>query len=254
MRRWSRGCGRCCASRRCTTRCRSRRHRLEAQAAELAAWNRELETRVQAQLARNRAHGPLKRFLAPQLAETDRGARRRAHPRKPSPRHRRRVLRPARLHRLLRDRRARGSHRRCCANITARWVRCHTFGGHPRPFLGRRHHGVLQRPAALSGPGRARRRDGGRDARGGRRSAGRTGGGAAARSASGSASRRATRRWARSASPSGSTTPRSARSAISRHGSALPPRTARSSSAAASRPRSKEQCPWNISATSPSRG
>jgi class 3 adenylate cyclase/CheY-like chemotaxis protein len=43
--------------------------RLEAQSAELASWNRELETRVQAQLAEIERMQSLKRFLPPQLAE-----------------------------------------------------------------------------------------------------------------------------------------------------------------------------------------
>src|SRR5215212_9613995 len=43
--------------------------RLEAQSAELASWNRELETRVQAQLAEIERMQALKRFLPPQLAE-----------------------------------------------------------------------------------------------------------------------------------------------------------------------------------------
>ncbi|MGD9617757.1 MAG: adenylate/guanylate cyclase domain-containing protein [Alphaproteobacteria bacterium] len=43
--------------------------RLEAQSSELAAWNRELETRVQAQLAEIERMRSLKRFLPPQLAE-----------------------------------------------------------------------------------------------------------------------------------------------------------------------------------------
>src|SRR5438874_1456096 len=43
--------------------------RLEDQAGELALWNKELETRVQAQLGQIERMGALKRFLAPQLAE-----------------------------------------------------------------------------------------------------------------------------------------------------------------------------------------
>src|SRR5215204_2990138 len=43
--------------------------RLEDQAAELALWNKDLEARVQAQLAEIERVGKLKRFLAPQLAE-----------------------------------------------------------------------------------------------------------------------------------------------------------------------------------------
>ncbi|MBV8492286.1 MAG: response regulator [Alphaproteobacteria bacterium] len=43
--------------------------RLEDQAGELALWNKELESRVQAQLGEIERMGALKRFLAPQLAE-----------------------------------------------------------------------------------------------------------------------------------------------------------------------------------------
>src|SRR3954466_13070836 len=43
--------------------------RLEAQSAELASWNRELETRVEAQLGEIERMQSLKRFLPPQLAE-----------------------------------------------------------------------------------------------------------------------------------------------------------------------------------------
>jgi class 3 adenylate cyclase/AmiR/NasT family two-component response regulator len=43
--------------------------RLEDQAAELALWNKDLESRVQTQLAEIERMGTLKRFLAPQLAE-----------------------------------------------------------------------------------------------------------------------------------------------------------------------------------------
>lgn len=43
--------------------------RLEDQAAELARWNGELETRVQTQLGEIERIGALKRFLAPQIAE-----------------------------------------------------------------------------------------------------------------------------------------------------------------------------------------
>ncbi len=42
---------------------------VQAQAAELAGWNRELEGRVQAQLAELERTGSLKRFLAPQVVE-----------------------------------------------------------------------------------------------------------------------------------------------------------------------------------------
>ena len=49
--------------------------------------------------------------------------RRREHPGQPSPRDRGAVLRPARLHRLLRDLGARGHHAAARPSITARWVR-----------------------------------------------------------------------------------------------------------------------------------
>ena len=42
---------------------------IEAQSAELAGWNRELESRVAAQLAEIERMGRLKRFLSPQIAE-----------------------------------------------------------------------------------------------------------------------------------------------------------------------------------------
>jgi adenylate cyclase len=42
---------------------------IEAQAAELAAWNRELETRVQEQVEALERMGRLRRFLSPQVAE-----------------------------------------------------------------------------------------------------------------------------------------------------------------------------------------
>ena len=44
--------------------------RLEEQAAELAAWNKTLEERVAAQIGEIERIGRLKRFLAPQIAET----------------------------------------------------------------------------------------------------------------------------------------------------------------------------------------
>src|SRR4029078_3378159 len=43
--------------------------RLEAQSAELASWNRELETRVEAQLGEIERMQSLRVFLPPQLAE-----------------------------------------------------------------------------------------------------------------------------------------------------------------------------------------
>jgi adenylate cyclase len=48
---------------------REQAHRLEDQAGELALWNKELETRVEAQLGEIERTGYLKRFLPQQLAE-----------------------------------------------------------------------------------------------------------------------------------------------------------------------------------------
>jgi class 3 adenylate cyclase/AmiR/NasT family two-component response regulator len=49
---------------------REQARRLEAQAAELASWNQTLEARVAAQIGEIERIGRLKRFLAPQIAET----------------------------------------------------------------------------------------------------------------------------------------------------------------------------------------
>ncbi len=70
MQHSRRGCGRCCGSRRCTTRSRTQARRLEEQAADLAALNRTLEERVAAQVDEIERIGRLKRFLAPQIVET----------------------------------------------------------------------------------------------------------------------------------------------------------------------------------------
>ena len=56
---------------------------IEAQTAELQGWNRELEERVQAQVQELERVNRLRRFLAPQLVETDRRLRRRVVPREP---------------------------------------------------------------------------------------------------------------------------------------------------------------------------
>ena len=77
---------------------------IEAQAAELAAWNRELEQRVSEQVDALERMGRLRRFLSPQLAELVVSSGRRVVPREPPPRDHRRVLRPARLHRASRRR------------------------------------------------------------------------------------------------------------------------------------------------------
>jgi GAF domain-containing protein len=120
---------------------------------EVAELNRGLEARVAAQaeeLGRGRAAEALPRAA---IGGAHRVAGRRKNPRKPSPRDRRGVLRPTRLHRLHRDRRARGGPRfpaaiPWCAGAARRPVRRHA-----RPVFRRWHHGVLQRPGADSRPG-----------------------------------------------------------------------------------------------------
>ena len=81
-------------------------HRLEEQAAELAAWNKTLEERVAAQVGEIERIGRLKRFLAPQIAETIVVFGWRGDPREPPARHCRPVLRYAWLYCAGRDRRA----------------------------------------------------------------------------------------------------------------------------------------------------
>jgi DNA-binding response OmpR family regulator len=81
---------------------------IETQAAELAAWNRELEQRVAEQVEALERMARLRRFLSPQLAELVLSSG--LVPAEPPPRDHRRVLRPARLHELRRDGRARGRH------------------------------------------------------------------------------------------------------------------------------------------------
>jgi len=65
---------------------------LRTRNAEIAALNRDLEARVAAQVDELQRVGRLKRFLAPQLAEMIIAKGRGAHPRKPPPRDRRRLL------------------------------------------------------------------------------------------------------------------------------------------------------------------
>ena len=77
--------------------------RLQVQAAELAAWNNTLEERVSAQVAEIERMARLRRFFAPPLAEliVSSGNQR---PSRVSSRHRRPVLRSARVYGLCRKR------------------------------------------------------------------------------------------------------------------------------------------------------
>jgi GAF domain-containing protein len=131
---------------------------------EVAELNRGLEARVRGAARRIGPGRTAEALSRAAIGRDDRVAGRRAHPRKPSPRDRRRVLRSARLHRLRRDRRARRGARSaarisCCFGAARQPLR-----GHARSFLRRRHHGVLQRSGAVPRPGRTRGPDGDRDA------------------------------------------------------------------------------------------
>ena len=69
---------------------------IRRQAAELAAWNRELEARVETQVAAAGAGEPPAPLPVAAAGRADRRLRRRVVPREPPPRDRGRVLRPAR--------------------------------------------------------------------------------------------------------------------------------------------------------------
>ena len=71
---------------------------VKRQADELAAWNRELESRVETQVAELERMGQAASFPLASARRADRGLRRRVVPREPPARDRRGVLRPARLH------------------------------------------------------------------------------------------------------------------------------------------------------------
>ena len=109
---------------------------------EVAAWNRSWRT------GWRRSSGSWSEWKTEAVSRaatggTDRGAGRRKHPRNPSPRHRRRVLRPAGVYRLRRDRRAGGGARPVARVSRRARAGCRRVGRHARPFLGRRDHGVL---------------------------------------------------------------------------------------------------------------
>ena len=201
---------------------------IEAQAAELAAWNRELEQRVSDQVDALERMGRLQAVPVAAARRARRLVGRRLVPREPPPRDHRGLLRPARLHALRGDRRARGP------DGGAR--RVPRRAGRPRPPL-RRHaralhrrraHGHLQRPARLPGRAGARRAHGAGDARP-RRGARR--GLEPSRTTtwtSASASPRGTRRSGASASRGAPTTRRSGASPTSRPGCARRRRGVRS--------------------------
>ena len=194
---------------------------IEAQAAELAAWNRELEQRVERAGRRARAHaagcGASSRRSSPSSSSrraTSRSSRATAA-RSPS------CSATCAASRLRRDRRARG--RDGGARRVPRGARRSRppLRGDARALHRRRADGLLQRPAAV--PRRAASaRSGWRVAMRSRVADARRGLAPAwaTTSASASASRRATRRSAASASRAASTTRRSAPSRTSPRGCA----------------------------------
>ena len=127
---------------------------IEAQAAELAAWNRQLEQRVQEQVDALERMGRLRRFLSPQLAEMVMSSGDESFLQEPPPRDHGRVLRPPRLHRVRGDGRARGPD--AGAQRVPRGARRPrpSLRGHAGALRRRRVDGHLQRSAPV--PGRAR--------------------------------------------------------------------------------------------------
>ena len=96
---------------------------IEAQAAALAEWNQTLERRVAEQVTRLERLSGLKRFLPPQLAETDRRHRRRIAPGEPPTPDRRRVLRSPRASRRSRRRPSPKRSWTSSTSTTPRWAR-----------------------------------------------------------------------------------------------------------------------------------
>ena len=142
---------RCCASSACTTQ-------TQRQAAQLADWSATLERRVAEQVAENERLSRLKRFFSPKLAEliVDGSGE------DPLKSRRREIVvvysRPARLHRVRGDDRARGADAHAgllpCGDGPAR-ARAR---GDARTLHRRRHDGVSRRPGAdreRGGEGRA---------------------------------------------------------------------------------------------------
>ena len=97
---------------------------IRRQAAELAAWNTELESRVADAGRRAGAGEPVTPFPVTAIGRS--GHQRRAPPREPSPRNRRALRRYEELHPVRRDQRARGGDGRARGVPPRRWVRWST--------------------------------------------------------------------------------------------------------------------------------
>ena len=139
---------------------------IRRQADELARWNVELEDRVRTPGRRARTARSAAPLPVPPARRPRRRLRRRGPAGEPPPRDRGALLRPARLHRLRAHQRAGGGDVRAArvphpARPPRARVRRDAGAVHRR-----RGDGVLQRPAALRGPGGARRTPGRRGAGG----------------------------------------------------------------------------------------
>ena len=131
---------RCCGSSATTTRSRRRPPSSPRGTASSSSASASRSTQLERM-------GRLRRFLSPQLAELVVVLRRRVVPREPPARDHRRVLRPARLHRVRRDGRARGRDGRA-RRVPRRARRPRPpLRGHARAVHRRRPDGLLQRPA-----------------------------------------------------------------------------------------------------------
>ena len=135
------------------------------QARELAEWNRTLEQRVAEQVAQVERLGRLKRFFSPQLAELIVAGGATDPAQDPSRGDDGGLPRPAGLHRLRRDRGARGSDGRA-ARVPRRDGAAHPRArGHAGALHRRRHDGLLQRSRAGGECAGARHTHGPRHAR-----------------------------------------------------------------------------------------
>ena len=137
---------------------------IEAQTAELAEWNRELEERVHEAGRRARAGRPAAPLPLAAARRAGRLLRRRVVPAEPPARDHGGVLRPAALHAVRGDGRARGRDAGA-ARVPRRAGRSRApLRGHTRTLHRRRPHGLLQRPGPVRRCAAARGADGGRDA------------------------------------------------------------------------------------------
>ena len=142
------------------------------QASELAAWNERARAACRGAGRAARAAGAAAAVPVAAARGSGHLLRRRVVPPEPPPRDHRRVLRPARLHAVRRDGRARGRHGGA-ARVPRGPRRPHPpLRGDARAVHRRRAHGLLQRSDPVRRRAAARGPHGGRDARAGGAAAG----------------------------------------------------------------------------------